>query len=216
VNFQPTVSTGFFGYYTFQKVTQSQWSYSGYSPYNAATNSTGCSYAADIAGLCNEDLGALYSLFNNPAQAGLNWFRYDTADKNNIFGVGFNHSSDRWYYNGTFQYTRTRSPMDYSDYRSVDGNVNQAVVAGIGVVNDSFAFPDMVWDRYQLNLSATYAFTSNLSVRVTYMFDKANIKDWHYDGLGYYSNVTGGRYYLDDGSQPYTANTIGAFLQYKM
>ena len=113
-------------------------------------------------------------------------------------------------FDGNYQYTRTRSPVTYNSF---------TIAGGVGTPMASpLQFPDMQYDRQQLNLSVTVPVDQNIAVRGLYMYDKTNIADWHYDGLSTFSNVTGqGRYYVDGGpAQSYTAQTVGLMLQYKM
>jgi hypothetical protein len=223
-------------YYTYQAVDQSQISLNDTS----GTAADQCTAALFAAGGCNAILfapGSIYSVGTNQ------FFRYDTNDRNHVIGLNFSHLfEDKVKFDSNFQYTRTRSPVDYQYFCNItataaNGNqtcgavgttagapgIPNAFVAGYGLTPDAFSFPDLVYNRIQLNLNLTVPVTKEASVHFLYSYDHAGISDWHYDGLAAANNVltnaagTVREYYLDSGpAQPYTAHTIGAFFQYKM
>jgi hypothetical protein len=111
-------------------------------------------------------------------------------------------------FDGSYQYTRTRTSINYYSWNGTTAST----------LTGNFTFPDMRYDRQQLTLNVTVPIDQKMAVRGTVMYDKADVADWHYDGLSALNNVTGaGRYYLDGGpAQSYSATTVGVFLQYQL
>lgn len=199
LNYQPTTTTGGFVDLTYQSVDQSQWSII------PGAGASGCTEALYLVGGCNAVVGTPGSIYQNVTA--LDQFRYQTNERNWLATVGVNHTFGTVRFDADYTYTDTRSPMTYL-YNDVTG-------AAGGSAN--YAFPDMTWVRQQLNLSATVPVSKQAAAHLLYKFDKADVSDWHYTGLSGYNNELGGRYYLDAGqAQPYRAQTIGVFLQYKM
>jgi hypothetical protein len=198
LNWQASQATALYGYATVQQAKQGQRSIDGYYS-NCTTVITACSA---VIGGSNSIFGAL-----TDASA---FFHYGSEDKNAVVGIGFSHAEAAVRFDGNYQYVRTRTSIDFNRWNNT--------ITGPATTVAAFNFPDMQYDRQQLNLGVTVPVDSNLAVRGMYMYDRANIADWHYDGLGAVSNTTGdGRYYVDGGpAQSYKAQTLGLMLQYKM
>lgn len=223
LTYQPSVDTTFNVFYTYMDASQGQRSPAGAAaggPTFPAENMTGTTLSAAgvavtgprpalpactlVAGGCTNSVlnGGPNSIFFNS-----NIIYMDSKDTNQTFGFGLTQRADWVVLNVTYQFMQSRFGSNYNF-------LNRSSAAAL---SSAIAFPDMVWDRHQLNLSAVAPLTRDTSFKVMYLYDRATAKDWHYDGLSGVNNVPAERYYLDSGpTQGYTGHTIGAFLQYKM
>jgi hypothetical protein len=159
-------------------------------------------------GGCNAVVGGTNSIYGNIV-AGTTFFTFHTQDDNAVFGLGFAHAEPWARFDGNYQYTHTRTPIDFVRYTA----------GAPATPTAAFTFPDQVFNRQQLTLGATVPVDQNIAVRGFYMYDRVNDADWHYDGLAdpRISGATGLGFQLDrNPSASFKAQTLGLMLQYKM
>jgi hypothetical protein len=239
LNWQPSTATAVYGYATWQAAPQGQ-TYIATNAYN----SSNCT-AATLAG-CNAIVGgtnSIYGVVPGVLTNGINYtniggltsglingttfFHYNSKDTNAIIGLGLAHTTSFARFDANYQYTRTRTSIDFVRYNSQGVVVASPTPANAGTgaaVNGPggealrFTFPDMQYDRQQLNLGVTIPVDARINVRGAFMYDHATVADWHYDGLSTLNNATGaGRLYVDGGpAQSYNASTVTLMLQYKL
>jgi hypothetical protein len=230
LNWQPSTATAVYGYATWQEAPQGQ-TYIATNAYN----SSNCT-AATLAG-CNAVVGGTNSIYgvvpgiltngiNYATSNGVNggpingtiFFHYNSKDTNAIVGLGLAHTTSFARFDANYQYTRTRTSIDYVRYNSLGPMVAVPAPTGAGGDVMQFNFPDMQYDRQQLNLGVTIPVDATINVRGAFMYDHTTVADWHYDGLSALNNATGaGRLYVDGGpAQSYNASTVTLMLQYKL
>jgi len=109
-----------------------------------------------------------------------------------------------------YTYTRGRTRIGY-EYNPAALGVNavQQTLAGNG-------WADLVFIQNLAEANAVVPIYRGLSLRVIYRYETAQIRDWHYDGVGVNPMPANNGAYLDFGPQDYKTHLFGLLFRYEL
>jgi hypothetical protein len=211
-NYQPSNSSSFYGFYSYQQGAKSMNLNSGVA---SATNTTACTannlaaygYAAcsDYANDPNSGTRPLTSAWS-----------MDTEDRNNMLGLGFQSSFGIFRFGADYTYSSSATNIGYNYGSTALSNVAGTQAAAALIAGS--ALPNMTYVQQTLNLNLLIPVNKKLSVRLYDSIEIGGVADWHYDGVvkNAVANYDSGTLLLDSGPASYRANVIGILLQYKL
>ena len=125
-------------------------------------------------------------------------------------GLGFRYELGRVMTEIAYTYSKGRTGITY-DYNATALGVNatQAALAGNG-------FPDLLFEQRTAEATAVVPLAARLSLRLLYRYERAQIHDWHYDGIDVNSMPANNSAYLDTGPQSYKVHFFGALFRFDM
>lgn len=128
-------------------------------------------------------------------------------DRNGVIGTGFRYELGRVVADVSYSRSNGHTAINY-DYNATALGVNatQAALAGNG-------FPDLVFTQDVADATAIVPLGSRLSLRLLYRFERATLRDWHYDGIDVNAMPANNAAYLDTGATSYKVHFFGALFR---
>jgi len=131
-------------------------------------------------------------------------------DHSTVSGLGFRHELGRTMTEFGYTYSHGRTSVTY-DYNAAALGVNATQVA----LADS-GFPDLVFQQHLAEASAVVPIVKGWSLRVLYRYERAEIRDWHYDGIDQNTMPANNSAYLDFGPQKYKVHFFAVLFRYEL
>jgi hypothetical protein len=131
-------------------------------------------------------------------------------DRNTVSGVGFRYELGRVMTEIGYTYSNGRTSVTY-EYKAAALGVNatQVGLAGSG-------YPDLVFQQHLAEASAVVPIVRAWSLRVLYRYERAELRDWHYDGIEQNTMPANNAAYLDFGPQNYKVHFFGVLFRYEL
>ena len=85
----------------------------------------------------------------------------------------------------------------------------------MALAGDGFA-SDLLFDQNIAEATAVVPLIPRLSVRLLYRYERAELHDWHYDGIDQNPMPANNSAYLDVGPQSYKVHFFGAFFRFEL
>jgi hypothetical protein len=136
------------------------------------------------------------------------WWAKD-KQKNHSAGATLTHNFGRVRFDAGWNYIYARG---VTSFRFATG-------VALAYFTDAFlpdtAFPPMTYRVNGLTVGVTFPLTTRLSLRLFDYYEKGDVLDWHYEGLGA-NRVIDHRVYTDGGPTSYSANLVGLLLNVEL
>lgn len=131
-------------------------------------------------------------------------------DRNIFGGLGFSYEFGRVMTELGYTYSKGRTGVAY-DYNptALGLNATQVALAGSG-------YSDLGYEENIVEASAVVPLVNRLSLRVLYRYERAEIRDWHYDGIEQNTMPANNAAYLDFGPQKYKVHFFGVLFRYEL
>jgi hypothetical protein len=131
-------------------------------------------------------------------------------DRTTVSGLGFRHELGRVMTEIGYTYSNGHTSVTY-DYNATALGVNATQVA---LANSGF--PDLVFQQHIAEANAVVPIVRAWSLRVIYRYERAEIRDWHYDGIEQNTMPANNSAYLDFGPQKYKVHFFGVLFRYEL
>ena len=133
------------------------------------------------------------------------WYEKD-RDLDNTIGAALHQSFDDVTLDLNYSYTTTNSVLRYT-YASTGAFFNSLTAAQVGT-----QFPNTDFQYHVLEGNVRWQYSKSVAIRFYYRLDYQDLNDFHYTGLT--AGVISNNVYLGVVPENYTAQVIGAFVQY--
>ena len=153
------------------------------------------------------DLGLRHGVGDQSAFPTSRTWDESQKDRSTVSGLGFRHELGRVMTEIGYTYSSGRTSVTY-DYNAAALGVNATQVA----LADS-GFPDLVFQQHLAEANATVPIVKGWSLRVLYRYERAEIRDWHYDGIEQNTMPANNSAYLDFGPQKYKVHFFGVLFR---
>ncbi len=131
-------------------------------------------------------------------------------DHNNVGGLGFRYELGPVLAEVTYSRSNGRTSVTYEYDPTVLGlNATQAALAGSG-------FPDLVFKQDTADATAVVPIAKRLSLRLLYRYERADLRDWHYDGIDVNAMPANNAAYLDVGAASYKVHFFGVLFRVEL
>jgi hypothetical protein len=209
-NYQPSSGEIFYTFYSYQKGKKSMNLNSG----QASVPNTACTAANLLiygVAACSDNING-----NNGGRPASSAWSSDTADRNDVFGLGIQKGLGRVRVGLDYTYSRSATDISYAYGSTAISNVATTQLAAAAIAGS--ALPSMTFVQHSLDFNVLVPINNKMSVRMFDHYEIGRVKDWHYDSVitGAVLSFEGNTLLLDAGAQNYHANIIGAFIQYKL
>ena len=137
---------------------------------------------------------------------------WDVAQKdhNVVGGLGFRYEFGRVLTEVAYTHSNGRTGITYDyDATALGLNATQVALAGDG-------FSDLVFDQDIAEATAVVPLVPRLSLRFLYRYERAELHDWHYDGIDENPMPANNSAYLDVGPQSYKVHYFGVFVRFSL
>jgi len=131
-------------------------------------------------------------------------------DHNHFVGLGYRYEFGRIIADVSYSRSNGRTAVTY-DYNptALGLNATQVSLAGNG-------FPDLSFDQHIAQATAVIPLVRRVSLRLLYWYERANINDWHYDGIDQNPMPANNGAYLDVGPQSYKTHFFTALFRFDL
>ena len=131
-------------------------------------------------------------------------------DHNNMGGLGFRYELGPVLAEVNYTRSNGRTSVTYEYDANVLGlNATQVGLAGSG-------YPDLVFNQDIADASAVVPIAKRLSLRVLYRYERADLRDWHYDGIDVNAMPANNAAYLDVGDASYKTHFFGVLFRVEL
>ena len=128
-------------------------------------------------------------------------------DRNTVAGLGFRHELGPVLIEAAYSRSNGHTGVTYEYDANVLGlNATQASLAGSG-------YPDLVFKQDIGDASALVPIAGRLSLRLLYRYERADLRDWHYDGIDVNAMPANNAAYLDVGAESYKVHFFGVLFR---
>lgn len=173
---------------------------------------SGAVTAANYAGLCGS------AAPTSPLYPTSRAWDVQHADRNDVFGIGVKYDLGKVKLDVGYTYLDGRTSIGYSYNAAAlglatSGAPTAAQLTTLGLIGNGFS--DLGFTQNTVDVSLSMRLSKAATMRVMYRWEKASIRDWHYDGVDSNpSPAANMQTYLDGGPKDYKTNTVGLFVKY--
>ena len=131
-------------------------------------------------------------------------------DHNNMGGLGFRYELGPVLAEVNYMRSNGRTSVTYE----YDATVLGLNAAQVGLAGDGY--PDLVFKQDVADVSAVVPIARRLSLRLLYRYERADLRDWHYEGIDVNAMPANNSAYLDVGDASYKTHFFGAFFRVEL
>lgn len=135
-------------------------------------------------------------------------------DTNHTLGAGFAHAFGTYRLESRYSYAWMKGKSDYGYADAAGATVGSGVGETQTAAQAGSNFSDLRYTQHILETSLSWPVDKNLGVRLFHRYEKREVADWHYDGIG--DQLIGQKLYLGNSPEGFKNNMVGVFLQYRM
>ena len=135
-------------------------------------------------------------------------------DLNQVVGAGLTHLFGKFRLESRYSLSWMKNKVDTGYANAQEATRGSGKSETLTDAEAANSFNNMRFTQHLLETSIAWPLEKNLNVRLFHRYEKRNISDWHYDGIG--EQLIGQKLYLGNSPENFTNNLFGVFLQYSM